>query len=58
MEFFVMLTCQNGKITPMMDSDNLAVYSSFMEACDDANHNPYGRHFGYEVFERGSGHQG
>ena len=59
-EFFVMLTCQSGMMTPLLnETGELAVYPSFMGAADDANRNPLGRYFGYEVFKRGEGvHQG
>lgn len=55
-DFFVMLNCQHGGATPMMgDDDEVAFYESEAAARVDADQNPLGEHFGYEVFELGTG---
>lgn len=60
-DFFVMLNCQNGGITPMIEdtedtSENeLATYNTEENARADAEDNMLGHAFGYEVFERGAG---
>jgi len=54
--YFVMLHCQNGGITPMMqDEDEIATYDSLEEACFAAEDNLLGFTFGFEVFKRGMG---
>ena len=53
--YFVMLTCQNGGIAPMMCCEEIATYDSVDEAIESAMNNPLGINFGFEVFEVGMG---
>lgn len=59
-DYFVMLNTQSGGCAPMLDeTEELAMFDSVMVACDSAQNNVLGRHFGFEVFAIGEGvHQG
>lgn len=50
-----MLNTQHGGYTPMMDDDEIAKFGSADEAKACAEENMFGAHFGFEVFERGTG---
>lgn len=54
-DFFVMLNTQGGNYTPLMDEDEVMKFKSveLAEAC--AKDNLLGAHFGFEIFERGTG---
>lgn len=56
-DFFVMLNTQRGSYTPLMDShnDDIAKFITVEAACECADANMLGEHFGYEVFEIGCG---
>jgi hypothetical protein len=56
-DFFVMLTTQSGGYTPLMDKDGdeIAKFETAELAKECAEDNPFGKNFGYEVFERGYG---
>lgn len=55
-DYFVMLTCQNGNITPMVENEyELATFQTAEEAASVAKQNILGKNFGYEVFCRGCG---
>lgn len=54
-DFFVMLTTQNGDYTPLMFDDDIAKFETEELARECARNNPFGEHFGYEIFERGIG---
>ena len=54
--YFVMPHCQNGGFSPRSQEDGeLATFDFFEEACESAEDNLLGSHFGFEVFERGCG---
>ena len=54
--YFVILFCQNGNVTPMVDdSGELSTYETRGAACADAGNNPLGAHFGFEIHEIGAG---
>jgi hypothetical protein len=50
-----MLNTQGGGYTPMMSDDDIAKFGSADEAKACAEENILGEHFGFEVFERGTG---
>ena len=55
-DFFVMLSTQSGGATPMTgDDDEVAFYPTEDAARQDAAANPLGAHFGYEIFQLGTG---
>jgi len=54
-EYFVMLNTQGGSFTPMMDDDEIAIYTDKQKARREASKNLLGEHFGFEVFTRGTG---
>lgn len=56
-DFFVMLECPDGSYTPMIDEtfDEVAFYATVEEARRDAEVNPFGLQFGYEIFKLGEG---
>ena len=55
-DFFVMLNTQRGGYTPLMrDDDEMATFGTADEARASAEDNMLGAHFGFEVFERGTG---
>lgn len=54
--FFVILSTQSGGAAPMTDDEGeMAFYESADAARADAESNMLGAHFGYEIFERGTG---
>lgn len=53
--FFVMLCTQGGGYTPLMANDDIAKFDTVDAAKECAHSNPLGNHFGFEVYERGSG---
>lgn len=53
--YFAMLTCQNGGITPMMADDELATFDTVQECFNAATDTVLGSHFGFEVFSVGNG---
>ena len=54
-DFFVMLNIHGGGYTPLMSDDDIAKFGSADEAKACAEENMLGKHFGFEVFERGTG---
>lgn len=55
-DFFVMLNTQGGGYAPLMRSDDeIAKFGTADEAKECAEGNLLGAHFGFEVFERGTG---
>lgn len=55
-DFFVMLNTQGGGYTPLMRGDDeIAQFGTADEAKASAEDNLLGAHFGFEVFERGTG---
>lgn len=61
-DFFVMLTTQNGGITPLMICTDIATseaefatFETEAEARKAAENSVLGEMFGYEIFERGYG---
>ena len=56
-DFFVMLNTQGGGYTPLMNDDEIAKFDSAEAARVWARRNPLGAHFGFEIFERGTGEQ-
>ena len=57
--YFVILFCQNGRATVLMDEagEELALFNSKSEASGAAANNILGANFGYEVHEVGAGEQ-
>lgn len=53
--FFVMLNTQGGGYTPLMRDDEIAQFNTEHDAEMCAKGNLLGSHFGFEVFERGTG---
>ena len=56
--YFVILNCQNGMVTPMVQGDlqeELAMFEHEYEAIAAAENNMLGANFGFEVFELGGG---
>lgn len=53
--YFVMLTTQSGRSIPMMRNEEVAFYETIEDAKLDAQNNPLGASFGFEVFELGGG---
>lgn len=53
--WFVMLRCQDGKQTPMiegeLDAERVAMFPTEEQAWAAGKVNPYGKAFGYEVYE-------
>jgi len=55
-DYFVMLNCQRGGITPMVDENgDVEMFESFEEAKEVAEDNLLGMAFGFEVFCLGCG---
>ena len=55
-DYFVMLNCTGGRITPMTDSDdNVAMFETIEEANEAARDNMLGEAYGFEVFCKGCG---
>lgn len=61
-DFFVMLTTQNGGVTPLMTCTDVGTYEAELatfeteeEARKGAEGSVLGETFGFEVFERGCG---
>lgn len=57
--YFVILYCQNGKPTVLMDEEGeeLAIFGNKEAAKEAAWNNPLGFNFGYEIHEVGAGEQ-
>lgn len=57
MNFFVMMNNHKGDlIMPLVDDDqNVMLWATADEARDAADANPFASHFGFEIFERGTG---
>lgn len=55
--YFVILYCQNGRITAMMDEsgDEMAIFGTREAAVDAGKNNPLGANFGFEIYEAGTG---
>ncbi|MFA5311697.1 MAG: hypothetical protein WC375_00095 [Methanomassiliicoccales archaeon] len=54
--YFVMLNSQDGKILPMINcEEEISMYETTKDAIHDAEQNPLGHAFGFEVFDKNSG---
>jgi hypothetical protein len=58
-DFFVMLTTQDGNYTPLTrgegEASDIAKFETEEAARECVKNNPFGEHFGFEIFERGCG---
>lgn len=55
-DYFVMLTTQNGRTTPLNRTNGeLAYFASMKEAIESAEGSVLGKEFGFEVFAIGDG---
>ncbi len=51
MQYFIMISCGNGKITPLVDDDGVMQFDTEEKALNKACENSMAVSFGFEVFK-------